>query len=104
MNFSFQAILTPQAQMSLQGHSVFERMLKYFEQRPMTERRGCKIQNFISFLMVLIILENFEKKFFGRVETLIITNFEHFPLGGVDTLTIKVEKNLWARGNPNYSL
>ena len=38
---------------------MFERMLKYFEQRPMRERRECKMQNFISFLMVLICFENF---------------------------------------------
>ena len=31
------------------------------EQGPMNERRECKMQNFISFLMVLIFLENFEK-------------------------------------------
>ena len=50
--------LTPQGQF-LRGHSLFERMLKYFEQRPMRERRECEMQNFISFLVVLIFLENF---------------------------------------------
>ena len=45
---------------------MFERILKYFQQRPITERRGCKMQNFISFLMVLIFFENFEKKFIVR--------------------------------------
>ena len=32
---------------------MFERILRYFEQKPMRERRECKMQNFISFLMVL---------------------------------------------------
>ena len=48
---------------------MFERMLKYFEQRPMREMRECKMQNFISFLMVLIFLENFE--FFSRARFMI---------------------------------
>ena len=43
------------------GVTVFERMLKYFEQKPMMETRECKLQNFISFLMVLTFFENFEK-------------------------------------------
>ena len=34
-------------------------MLKYFEQRPMKERRECNMQNFISFLMMLIFFEIF---------------------------------------------
>ena len=33
-------------------------MLKYFEQRPTKDRRECKMQNFISFFMVLIFLKN----------------------------------------------
>ena len=37
--------LTPQAQSSLQEHLLFERILKYFEQRPMRVRRECKMQN-----------------------------------------------------------
>ena len=40
--------------------------------------------------MVLIFFENFAWKL--TVETLTITNFEHFSLGDVDTLTIKIEK------------
>ena len=34
------------------------------------------------------------------METLTITNFEHFSLGGVDTLTIKISKQIFflARG------
>ena len=45
---------------------MFERMLKYFEQRPMRERRGCKMQSFFSFLMVLIFFENFENFSWAR--------------------------------------
>ena len=43
---------------------MFERMFKYFEQRSMRVRRECKMQNFISFLLVLIIFEISKKKFF----------------------------------------
>ena len=49
-----------------------ERTLKYFERSPMRERQECEMQNFISFLMVLMIFEN----------------FEHFSLRGVETLTL----------------
>ena len=64
------------------------------------------MQNLISFLMVFIFFENFEKTFFvvrrGKfpLETLTITNFERFSLVGVDTLTIKIQnkKSLGARG------
>jgi len=54
--------LTPEGQLYLEpkgfrGHPVFERMLKYFEQGPMSERWECKMQNFISFLTVLIFFE-----------------------------------------------
>ena len=48
---------------------MFERVLKYFEQRPMRERRECKMENFIIFLIVLIFFENFEK--FLRVRLII---------------------------------
>ena len=53
----------------------------YFQQRPITDRRGYKMQNFISFLMVLIFFENFEKK-------ILYSNLNIF-LGGLDTLIIK---------------
>ena len=45
---------------------MFERILKYFPQRPtcIEEKRGCKMQNFTSFLMALIFFGNFEKTFF----------------------------------------
>ena len=46
---------------------MFEWMLKYFEQRQMRERRKCKMQNFISFLMELTFFENLENFFIGRV-------------------------------------
>ena len=48
------------------------------------------MQNYISFLMVLIFFENFEKKFFivGRANPN-YNKFEHFSWGGVDTQTIK---------------
>ena len=39
---------------------MFERMLKYFEHMPMTKRRECEMQNFISFLMDIIFFESFE--------------------------------------------
>ena len=68
---------------------MFERILKYFQQIPITESRGYKMQHFISFLMVQIL---FEKKLYWGVETLTITNFEHFSLDGVDTLIIKILK------------
>ena len=51
--------LTPQEQFFFRGHLVFEQMLKYFEQSPIRERRECMMQNFITFLMVLIFFENF---------------------------------------------
>jgi len=51
--------LNCKGKIGLQGQSVFERMLNYFEQMPMRETRECK--NFISFLMELIFFENFEK-------------------------------------------
>ena len=54
--------LTPQGQLSLQ---LFERMLKYFEKSPMRDRRKCKMQNFISFLMELILFEHFENFSYG---------------------------------------
>ena len=42
--------------------------------------------------MVLIIFENFEnfEILLLGVQTLTITNFLHFALGGVDTLTINI--------------
>ena len=49
---------------------MFERMLKYFEQRPMGERRKSKMQNFISFLMALIIFKNFQKCSLGIITSL----------------------------------
>ena len=52
----------PSPNRPFRGRLMFERILKNFQQRPITERRGCKMQNFISFLMVLIFFENFEKK------------------------------------------
>ena len=36
---------------------------KYLEQRPMRERRECKMQNFISFLMVLLFFFEISKNF-----------------------------------------
>ena len=48
--------------------------------------RGCKMQDFISFLVVVIFFENFACK------PLTVPNFEHFSLGDVDTLTIKIQK------------
>ena len=45
---------------------MFERTLKFFEQSPMRERRDCKMQNFLSFLMGLIIFQNFEIFFWAR--------------------------------------
>ena len=46
---------------------MFERMLKYFEQRPVRKKRERKMQNFmVLFLMVLILFEKFENKFFGQ--------------------------------------
>ena len=59
--------LTPQTQSSLQGRLLLERVLKYCKERSMRVRRECKMQNFVSFVTVLI--ENFENKlwtfFFG---------------------------------------
>ena len=59
-------ISTPQVNRLFRGRLVYERILKYFEQRLMRVRRECNMQNFISFLMVLIFFENFEN-FLGRV-------------------------------------
>ena len=43
--------------------------------------------------MGLIIFKHFEKKNLQwGVQTLTTTNFEHFSLGGVETLTIKIQK------------
>ena len=70
---------------------MFERILKYFQQKPITERRECKMQNFISFLIVLIVFENFEKFcFIVRRANPNYNKFEHFSWGGVDTQTIKI--------------
>ena len=69
---------------------MFERTLKYFKQSLMTERREFQMQNIIGLLVMFMIFEDFEKIFLWRAETLTITNFQHFSLGGVDTLTILV--------------
>ena len=55
---------------------MFERMLEYFKQKPMRERRECKMQNFISFLMVLIVFENFENCSWGSFYHLSICFFK----------------------------
>ena len=70
--------LTPQAQLSFQETIGFERMLKYARQSPVTDRRECKMNDLISFVVILIISENFENFSFGRLDTLTITDFEHF--------------------------
>ena len=49
---------------------MFERMLKYIEQRPMRERRKSKMQNFRSFLMAFIIFGNFQKFSLGIITSL----------------------------------
>ena len=49
---------------------MFELMLKYFEQRPMRERLECKMQNFVSFLMALLIFENFQTYSMGIITSL----------------------------------
>ena len=48
------------------------------------------MQNFISFLMVLIFFENFEKKIIVRRANPNYTKFGHLSLGEVDTLIIKI--------------
>ena len=49
------------------------------------------MQNFISFLMVLIFFENFEKKIFiARRANPNYNKFSTLFLGDVDTLTIKI--------------
>ena len=52
-------VLTPQAQLSLQETIGVRTDVKNFEQSPMSERRECKMQNFISFPIASIIFENF---------------------------------------------
>ena len=56
------------------------------------DQLSCGINHFLKF----------RKFFLERFDTLTITDFEQFPLSGVETLTIKNQKNLWARGNPNF--
>ena len=55
MEFKSSWDLTPPGQLFLQETFCVSTDVKYFEQRPMRERRECKKQNFISFLVVLII-------------------------------------------------
>jgi len=45
-------------------------MLKYFKPRPMKERLECKMQNFVSSLIVLLIFENFQIYSLGIIASL----------------------------------
>ena len=57
--------------MGLQGtFCIWTDAKVYFKQRPMRERRECKMQNFISFLMALIFFENFRNFSLGIITSL----------------------------------
>ena len=62
---------------------MFGRTLRYFEQSPMKKSRECKMQNFIAFLIMLLIFENFENFLWAR------GNPKH---------------NKLSRGNPNFRM
>ena len=38
---------------------MFERILKYFQQRPIAERLGCHMQNFINLQIISSCIKNF---------------------------------------------
>ena len=77
---------------------MFEQMLKYFEQRPMRERRECKMQNFISFLLVLICFENF-----GNFSEGTVINYQKCPFKGQLSLASYAQSSVPGKLNRKVS-